>query len=88
MSLQGWMVEGLYSDSVSRRSVCFLLKVTVEGVIFAFGGLIFAFIVYLVQQFSPINVPQLPETLAALWLFFSGVIGNRGYCFLTAEKEG
>ena len=87
MSLQRWMVEGLYSDSVSRRSVCLLLKVTVEGVVFAAGGLVFAFIVYVVQQYSPINVPQLPETMAALWLFFSGVIGHHGYCFLTAERE-
>lgn len=86
MSVQKWIAEGLYSDSAVRRGASFVSKLVLEGIVFAAVGLFFALIAFTAQKFTPINIPQIPEAMSALWLLFAVVVGKHGYCFLTETR--
>lgn len=83
MTVQRWIVESLDGESTPARLGAFAAKATIEGSMFVLLGTVFTLVVTGVLDVAGVTVPNLPATRAGLAVMLTGVIGAKGWYFLS-----
>jgi hypothetical protein len=86
MTVQEWLQENRYAESIPRRIAALLLKAVIELTVIAVCSMFLSFVVVYFVRLTSFEVSIFPETWSAVFgLFFAGGV-NLGWCF-TSDNQ-
>lgn len=88
MTIQEWISENRYADSIPRRLAALSSKFAIEAGVIGFASIAFAFTIDTFVLIGEIRVSNLPETWQslAIALFLIGI--RLGWCWTTDLPQG
>lgn len=83
MTLQEWLAENRYADSLPRRSAALILKAGIEIAFFSFFALLGALWADLAFDPSSFSLTPLSNEVLVYWGSFTVALTRFGWCFTT-----
>jgi len=85
MTLQDWIQENRYADSIPRRAAALGLKLLVEIAVFGVVALVVSLITQGFLNVVGFSLPGIPTTWPGLFVLFLAAGMNFAWCF-TSDK--
>lgn len=87
-TIQEWISENRYSNSIPKRTAAITAKIGIEGTIVAGLSLALTLVLYAVLTVFDLSIPEAPDSFVAIWLLLLGLGIRLFWCYTSDEREG